>query len=104
LPKNTNLASIGNPQSNTRSTERGSTALDPRLGFKAEDKMNATEVAKALSNPMCIKTDMLMLTSQIQNIEIQPGKKIEVQSGMPFVLYSFNPAYTKGDLIDKFKE
>lgn len=96
LPKNTNLASIGNPQSNTRSTERGSTALDPRLGFKAEDKMNATEVAKALSNPMCIKTDMLMLKSQIQNIEIQPG--------MPFVLYSFNPAYTKGDLIDKFKE
>ena len=96
LPKNTNLASIGNPQSNTRSTERGSTALDPRLGFKAEDKMNATEVAKALSNPMCIKTDMLMLKSQIQNIEIQPG--------MPFVLYSFNPTYTKGDLIDKFKE
>ena len=96
LPKNTNLASIGNPQSNTRSTERGSAALDPRLGFKAEDKMNATEVAKALSNPMCIKTDMLMLKSQIQNIEIQPG--------MPFVLYSFNPAYTKGDLIDKFKE
>ena len=94
LPKNTNLASIGNPQSNTRSTERGSTALDPRLGFKAEDKMNATEVAKALSNPMCIKTDMLMLKSQIGNI----------QPGMPFVLYSFNPAYTKGDLIDKFKE
>ena len=94
MPKNTNLASIGNPQSNTRSTERGSTALDPRLGFKAEDKMNATEVAKALSNPMCIKTDMLMLNSQIQNIK----------AGMPFVLYSFNPAYTKGDLIDKFKE
>ena len=94
LKKDTNLASLGNPLSNTRSTYRGSTALRPDLKYLAADKKDAITVAKALSNPMCIKSRMLMLKKGIGDIK----------PGMPFVLYTFNPKYSMSELPKIFEE
>lgn len=90
-----NVSTIGDltfqPQSNTRSTQRGSTMLHP--GLKYDIGNNQTPASQALRNPMMKKTKMYMAKTDVGPIK----------AGMPVVLYTFSPKYLNDqDIIDRF--
>ena len=91
----TNVSTIGDltfqPQSNTRSTQRGSTMLHPGLKYDIGD--NQTPASWALRNPMMKKTKMYMAKTDVGTIK----------AGIPVVLYTFSPKYLNDqDIIDRF--